>query len=284
MKSHIPVLIAGLPGRMAAQIVIEGLKLPEIAFESAALSSAARVGQHCEVAGRSFELCAASKCLALLQRMGAQGGVVVDFTTPNVMLENAALYVSASVPFVMGTSGGDIEGIRALVANSSTCAVLAPNMASPLIALMAAFEHIGQRFPDVFSGFSLGITESHQSNKRDTSATARAMLQYFQHLGISCEENQIVKLRDEGQQRDFGVPAADLKGHAYHTYRLSSPDGSVEINLQHNVRGRAVYALGALQAVLFLKRRIGQGHRGQVYSMTDVLEHREEKLLAKSSS
>lgn len=34
------------------------------------------------------------------------------------------------------------------------------------------------------------------------------------------------------------VPEEHLLGHAYHTYRLTSPDGSVGFEFQHNVCGR----------------------------------------------
>jgi 4-hydroxy-tetrahydrodipicolinate reductase len=74
------------------------------------------------------------------------------------------------------------------------------------------------------------------------------------------------------RQLKFGVPDDSLLGHAFHTYRLVSPDGSVAFELQHNVCGRRVYAEGTVDAVLYLADL--QKHRPQkrLYNMIDVLE------------
>lgn len=47
----------------------------------------------------------------------------------------------------------------------------------------------------------------------------------------------MVRERD-AQLRDMRVPEGHLNGHAFHTYRLTSPDGSVGFEFQHNVCGR----------------------------------------------
>jgi 4-hydroxy-tetrahydrodipicolinate reductase len=47
----------------------------------------------------------------------------------------------------------------------------------------------------------------------------------------------MVRERD-AQLRDMRVPEDALGGHAFHTYRLASPDGSVGFEFQHNVVGR----------------------------------------------
>ena len=63
-----------------------------------------------------------------------------------------------------------------------------------------------------------------------------------------------------------------LKGHAFHTYTLTSADGSVVFELKHNVEGRAVYAEGTADAVKFLATKVGSGMEGKVFSMIDVLQ------------
>lgn len=74
------------------------------------------------------------------------------------------------------------------------------------------------------------------------------------------------------------MPEAALAGHAFHTYRLTSPDGSVSFEFQHNVCGRAIYAEGTVDAALFLAERVreagngGGGGGGQrLFDMVDVL-------------
>jgi len=52
------------------------------------------------------------------------------------------------------------------------------------------------------------------------------------------------------------VPEDALLGHAFHTYQLVSPDGSVTFEFQHNVVGRTTYAEGTVDACLFLSKQV----------------------------
>ena len=54
----------------------------------------------------------------------------------------------------------------------------------------------------------------------------------------------------------MGVPEEHLLGHAFHTYRLTSPGRTASFEFQHNVCGRNIYAEGTVDAVGFLKRKI----------------------------
>eukprot|EP00879_Flechtneria_rotunda_P027020 GHRR01028878.1.p1 GENE.GHRR01028878.1~~GHRR01028878.1.p1 ORF type:complete len:114 (+),score=32.02 GHRR01028878.1:577-918(+) len=83
---------------------------------------------------------------------------------------------------------------------------------------------------------------------------------------------QIEMVRDREQQLDrMRVPEGALLGHAFHTYQLVSPDGSVSFEFQHNVCGRTIYAEGTVDATLFLARQIGNGASQRLYNMVDVL-------------
>ena len=82
--------------------------------------------------------------------------------------------------------------------------------------------------------------------------------------------------RDPAVQRDeWGIPEAYLGGHGWHTYRLTSPDGTVSFEFQHNVNGREIYADGTLDAIAYLDRRCKSTRNGRVFSMIDVLRNAE---------
>lgn len=84
---------------------------------------------------------------------------------------------------------------------------------------------------------------------------------------------QIKKIRDPTVQQDrLGIPENCLTGHAYHTYHLDSPDGSVSFEFQHNVRGRQIYAEGTVDAALFLAKKVKEGSEQKLFSMIDVLK------------
>ncbi len=74
------------------------------------------------------------------------------------------------------------------------------------------------------------------------------------------------------QRKTWGIPEANIGGHGWHTYTLTSADQTVTFEFTHNVNGRDVYALGTLDAVVYLHGKIGQGIQGRVFSMIDVLQ------------
>jgi 4-hydroxy-tetrahydrodipicolinate reductase len=62
--------------------------------------------------------------------------VVVDFTRPDSALDNARAALEAGVHVVIGTSGFDLEGLRAAAASSSARAFFAPNFAVGAVLMM----------------------------------------------------------------------------------------------------------------------------------------------------
>lgn len=160
-------------------------------------------------------------------------------------------------------------------------------MGKQVVALQATLELMASQFPGAFGGYSLSVTESHQAAKADTSGTAKAIVESFVKLGAKAKdgsafdaERDIVKVRDRATQLGaMRVPESALSGHAFHTYRLESADGSVGFEFQHNVCGRTIYAEGTVDAALFLasrvksgKEKVGEdGKSSRVFNMIDVL-------------
>jgi 4-hydroxy-tetrahydrodipicolinate reductase len=197
----------------------------------------------------------------------------VDFTHPSAVNSNAEFYCGYELPFVMGTTGGDRKKLEETVLSSSIAAVIAPNMAKQIVAFQAMMAYAADTFPGLFKGYSLEIRESHQKGKADTSGTAKAMVGYFNKLGVSFSEDQIIKIRDpEVQKTQWGIPEQHLAGHGWHTYTLVSEDQTVRFEFSHNVNGRMVYTLGTLDALLYLSAKVKAGVKGKMFTMIDVLK------------
>ena len=60
--------------------------------------------------------------------------MIVDYTLPAAVNENAQFYAANRLPLVMGTTGGDREKLMADVAASGSYAVIAPNMGKQIVA------------------------------------------------------------------------------------------------------------------------------------------------------
>jgi 4-hydroxy-tetrahydrodipicolinate reductase len=204
----------------------------------------------------------------------AQGEFLsVDYTHPSAINSNADFYCRFGLPFVMGTTGGDRQKLQATVESSSIAAVIAPNMAKQIVGLQAMMEYAADNFPHLFNGYALEVKESHQQGKADTSGTAKAMVGYFNKLGVSFSTEEIVMVRDPQEQKaQWGIPEEYLAGHGWHTYTLVSEDQTVRFEFTHNVNGREVYVRGTVDAILYLSEKVQAGARGKMFTMIDVLQ------------
>jgi len=201
--------------------------------------------------------------------------ITVDFTLPAAVNENAEFYCRHKLPFVMGTTGGDRALLEKTVRDSAISAVIAPNMAKQIVGFQAMMEYAAENFPGLFDGFSLEIRESHQKTKVDTSGTAKAMVTYFNKLGIDFAENDIVKIRDtQVQKNEWHIPEEYINGHAWHTYTLDSPDKTARFQFSHNINGRDIYSWGTFDAVCYLQKKIDARIKGHMFTMIDVLKGR----------
>lgn len=265
---RIPVIVSGLPGSVGRALVDALSKADDLALVPTALTSARHAGTVHEQRGVSIDLIDAAR---FGEHAWPEGAVVVDFTVPEAVVPNVERYCARGVPFVLGTSGDTLQHAAALVRGSATSAVIAANMAIPVILLQAALSDLARRFPGAMAGGELAIVESHQVTKRDISGTARALLDDLAGLGLPADGSTIASIRDEARARAWGVPEPYLEGHAYHDIELRDASGTASLTLSTKVHGRAVYATGALTAVRFLAEAVASGARGEVYDMSDVL-------------
>lgn len=267
------VMVNGLPGNMATLLASQLVRTEGFELVQYSLTGPEITQSYVLVSGLNVKLLPpAERNQIEYVAFNNQGLLVADFTHPDAVIPNAQLYRTYHVPFVMGTTGGDREALMKVVLGSGISAVIAPNMAKQIVALMAMFKWAAETFPGAFAGFEVELVESHQKSKVDTSGTMREMVRYLTQLGLNCSEDDIVKVRDPNAQVTMGVPESALSGHAFHEYTLISSDGTAVFQIKHNVIGREIYALGAIDALRFLEQKVLSGDKGKVYSMIDVLK------------
>lgn len=283
--SDVRVMVNGMPGPMATAAaeacLRKGLDLTPVAMTGPEITPCT-ITVSDEVTGKSanVRLIPAdedeeinSAVEGLKEACGSNNLLAIDFTHPSAVNNNAKFYAKMDIPFVMGTTGGDRDQLIKDMEEAKHAAVIAPNMAKQIVALQAGLEDLAKKFPGAFEGYKINVRESHQKTKADTSGTAKAVVASLKELSDDgFEVKDIEKIRDDDESMAFGVPEEGLKGHAFHTYTFTSPDGSVEFQLKHNVVGRTVYAEGTADGVKFLAGKIREGGGGKIYNMIDVLQ------------
>jgi len=267
-----PILVNSTAGKMgfatAESVVYAGLDLVPVSF--AALNSKEQV----DVEGVPVDVYPIEERESVIRDVKKRYPelIVIDFTLPDAVNSNAEFYIQNNIPFVMGTTGGDRTKLLKDVADAKLYSVIAANMGKQIVALQAMLQYAAKEFPGAFSGYKLDVVESHQSTKVDTSGTAKDIVTSFNKLGMPCEEKDIRKVREAAEQMgEMKVPEEYLSGHAFHTYTLTSDDGTVNFQFQHNVCGRRFYAEGSVDAALFLAREIANKSEKRLFDMVDVL-------------
>ena len=150
--STLNVMVNGLPGnvtRMLARHIIpaDDLNLVPYSLTGPEIEEARVV-----IEEQTIELIRPEERAARIDAVKAAWGdfISVDFTHPTAVNDNAAFYSAQGLPFVMGTTGGDREALHETVAQSTTAAVIAPNMAKQIVGFQAMMENAATTFPDLF--------------------------------------------------------------------------------------------------------------------------------------
>ena len=270
----VKILVVGLPGNMATTFTKHALKEKGIDVINFSITGSDIDEEDYEVDGRIFHLIKADDKAEIDKLFEAyMPEIVVDYTEPSAVERNIDLYCIKGINFVMGTTGVIIDKISDKIIDSDINAVIAPNMGKQIVAIQSMMKYAADNFLDCFKDYTLEIKESHQKGKLDISGTARAMVGYFEQMGVVYDENEIIKCREPEKQRILGVPEEFLTGHGWHTYSLKSADKTVHIEITHNVNGRDIYAKGTIDSIFFLNEQIKNGIQGKVFSMIDVLQY-----------
>lgn len=274
MTSDLAVMVNGVPGKMATssaeEVVRRGLTLADEALTGPGMSNTITIS------GKDVKLATPEDHEACIQRMKEkyQRLIVVDYTHPSAANPNVELYSAHGISFVIGTTGGDSNAMKSAVEKADgVYAVIAPNMGKQIVAFQAMMDMMAREFPGAFSGYNMTVKESHQSTKADTSGTAKAVVGSFSQLGLDFKVDDIEKVRTaERSVNELHVPEKYITaGHAFHTYHLTSPDGSVNFEFQHNVCGRNIYASGTVDAVQFIETQRQQATDKRIFTMIDIL-------------
>lgn len=271
----IKIMINGMPGNVALNVAGHAMNDERFELIDASLTGPEITQKELSIGSKTFRLLTPDnrdEAIAELKD-NERFFISIDYTHPSAVNSNVDFYCRNELPFVMGTTGGDRDRIKNTVDSSAISAVVAPNMAKQIVGFQAMMEYASETFPGLFNDYTLELKESHQKGKADTSGTAKAMLAYFNKMGIPFSEDDIIKERDPSIQKgEWGIPDEYLGGHAWHTYTLVSKDQTTRFSFTHNINGRDIYAHGTLDAVYFLNQKIKEGLPRKMYTMIDVMK------------
>ena len=155
--------------------------------------------------------------------------VVIDFTTPQAVLESMAACIRAHKAMVVGTTGwyGEMERIRQAVEQAGTGFVFGANFS---YGVNLFFQIIKAAAPAFAHGYSGHIHEIHHIHKKDApSGTAMAMQRLLE------------------QATGAGVDiSSERQGEVTGTHTLELDSAGDRIILTHEAKSRRTFAEGAV--------------------------------------
>jgi 4-hydroxy-tetrahydrodipicolinate reductase len=166
--------------------------------------------------------------------------IVIDFTTPQAVLDNIAAAVGAGRNMVVGTTGwyGDLERVRRLVEERGTGFVYGANFS---VGSNLFFE-VARTAAGILQHHYLGqIFERHHAQKKDAPSGTAVTLQKIMREA-SGRELKIISFRE-----------GDVVG--MHEVVLDSPHDT--IYLCHDSKSRRGFAEGAVRAAEWLAGKKG---------------------------
>jgi len=172
---------------------------------------------------------------ALTPELLAHVNVVIDFTTPEAVIENAIACVRASKDIVVGTTGwyGELPRIRAMVEQKKTGFLYGSNFS---IGVNLFFDAVKSAADALRQGYIGQIFERHHAQKKDApSGTALALQKTITEA--SGTELEITSFRE-----------GDVVG--MHEVILDSPYDN--IYLCHDAKSRRGFAEGAVRGAEWL--------------------------------
>ncbi|MFV1997002.1 MAG: 4-hydroxy-tetrahydrodipicolinate reductase [Acidiferrobacterales bacterium] len=194
--------------------------------------------------------------------------VLIDFTRPDVTLDNLVRCLEKKKSIVIGTTGFDEAGKQKIADAASTIPVVfAPNMSVGVNVCLGLLEMAARVLGE---DADIEIVEAHHRHKVDApSGTALRMGEVVAGvLGRNLKDCAIYGregVTGERDQKTIGfstIRAGDIVGE--HTVMFASEGERVEIS--HKASSRMTFAMGAMRAARWLSER-----DAGLYDMQDVL-------------
>jgi 4-hydroxy-tetrahydrodipicolinate reductase len=264
--SEVRIVVAGAGGRMGAALIraiaaapgcvlagaLEGKGRPNLGQDAGTLAGLPPLG-----------VALSDDPLPLL----AKAEALIDFTTPKVSVELAALSAQARIVHVIGTTGFSADEDRKIrLASNHAAIVKSANMSLGVALLAALVKRAAKALPD----FDIEIVEMHHRLKVDAPSGTALMLGQAaaEGRGVSLDD-KAVRGRDglTGVRGEGAIGFASLRGGTVvgeHQVILAGPQE--RLVLSHVAEDRSMFASGAVAAALW-----GQGKPPGLYAMADVL-------------
>lgn len=166
--------------------------------------------------------------------------VVIDFTTPQAVVQNIEACAQAGASMVVGTTGwyGELPRVKELVERAGTGFLCSPNFS---VGVNVLFEIARAAGAALRHGYAGHIVERHHEQKKDKPSGTAIHLK---------------RIMDEASGRDVEITSI-REGDIVGTHVLLLDSASDTMMITHDAKSRRGFAEGAVQAAEWLAGKKG---------------------------
>lgn len=195
--------------------------------------------------------------------------ILVDFTQPNSIYENALYCLNNNISIVIGTTGlkdEQIEELKKLSDKNSLACFIAPNFSTGAV-LMMKFAQMAAKYFD-----NAEIIELHHNQKKDSPSgtavkTAKLMAEAKSSFTDgNCAETETIKgARGANSYSNIHIHSVRMPGYMASQEVIFGSDGQT-LTIRHDSTNRSCYMPGILMAIKYAYE-----HKNFTYGLDNIL-------------
>ena len=195
--------------------------------------------------------------------------VLVDFTQPDSIYENAKYCLNNGIKIVIGTTGlkdNEIETLRNLSKIKHTGCLIAPNFSTGAVLMMMFAKLAGKYFDNA------EIIELHHNQKKDAPSgtavkTAAMMAEVNENFASNnCAETETIKgARGANSYNNIHIHSVRMPGFMASQEVIFGSNGQT-LKIRHDSTDRECYMPGVLLAIRYVSE-----NKSFVYGLDNIL-------------
>lgn len=195
--------------------------------------------------------------------------ILVDFTQPDAIYQNALYCLNNNINIVIGTTGlkdEQIDELKQLSEKNNVACFIAPNFSTGAV-LMMKFAQMAAKYFD-----NAEIIELHHNQKKDAPSgtavkTAQLMAQENENFTTgNCPEKETIDgARGANSYSNIRIHSVRMPGYMASQEVLFGSDGQT-LSIRHDSTNRACYMPGVLMAIKYAYE-----HKNFTYGLDNIL-------------
>ncbi len=196
--------------------------------------------------------------------------VLVDFTQPKSIYENALYCLNNGINIVIGTTGlsdEEINELKNLSQKNGLGCLIAPNFSTGAV-LMMKFAQMASKYFD-----NAEIIELHHNQKKDApsgTAVKTALMMAGENTNFTtgnCQEVETIKgARGANSYNNIHIHSVRMPGYIASQEVLFGASGQI-LTIRHDSMNRECYMDGVLRAVRFVNK-----NKEFIYGLENILD------------